>query len=100
MANYDRLEIYARDGFRCCYCGFDGGTFDTWKFLEIDHINPKGPNESSNVVTSCHYCNGCKGNDPCETLEQGREIVSRHNQTNFKYWQDKVLPIMLKDRSH
>lgn len=52
-----RRAIFARDHYRCQYCGSD-------KHLTIDHIVPrsKGGDDSwENVVTSCARCNLKKG---------------------------------------
>lgn len=93
MPTWDRLDIYERDHFRCCYCGFDGSRFETWPFLEIDHINPLGPrNDPSNLATCCRMCNSSKGYEPCETIEQGREIVAQHRKANLAYWEKYVAP--------
>lgn len=94
---FDRLDIYARDGFHCRYCGYDGSTFDRFKFLELDHVDPTGPNEADNVVTCCRYCNSCKGSDPCSSVEQAREIVARHNSANLAYWELNVLPRLRRE---
>jgi hypothetical protein len=92
MSKWERLDIYQRDGFRCLYCGFDGSTFENWRFLEIDHVNPAGPDEPENLVTCCKYCNGVKWKEPCQSVEQAREIVQRHNTTNRAYWEHNVKP--------
>ncbi len=87
----DRLDIYERDGFRCVYCGFDGGTFETFHYLQVDHINPIGPrNDPSNLVTACSYCNHCKGNDPCENVEQAKVLLKKHDELNRAYWAKNV----------
>ena len=88
---YDRLDIYERDGFRCLYCGFDGRTFEGWRNLTIDHINPTGSkNDPANLATCCSYCNACKHKDPCQSLEEAREIVKRHDAANRAYWAANV----------
>ena len=92
MPKWDRLTIYERDRFYCRYCGFDGGTFATYRYLTVDHVNPKGPDEVDNLATCCTYCNSCKSNDPCVSVEQAREIVARHNVVNLVYWESKILP--------
>ena len=55
-----RAEIFARDDFRCVYCGERFETDD----LSIDHIQPKmrgGDGSAGNVVTACRGCNTIKG---------------------------------------
>ncbi len=57
---FSRLNIYARDGFRCQYCG---QKFESQN-LTFDHVVPKrygGKTEWSNIVTCCHRCNRIKG---------------------------------------
>lgn len=58
----NRFEIFARDGFRCCYCG---STPNDGIKLIMEHIIPKsqgGSNDSSNLITACNGCNVSKGN--------------------------------------
>ncbi len=53
-----RRALFARDGWRCVYCG-EGGR------LTLDHVVPRSRGGSSaweNVVTSCAPCNLRKGN--------------------------------------
>lgn len=55
-----RLEVFARDGFRCVYCG---GVF-TADDLSVDHVQPRmrgGDGSGGNVVTACRGCNTAKG---------------------------------------
>jgi 5-methylcytosine-specific restriction endonuclease McrA len=92
MTSYNRLDIYERDGFRCLYCGFDGASFETFPMLEIDHINPDGPDEPANLATCCHACNATKWHDPCESLAQAKEILARHRRVNLANWEKNVLP--------
>ena len=57
---FSRLNIYARDGFRCQYCG---KKFESQN-LSFDHVVPKrygGKTEWNNIVTSCCRCNRIKG---------------------------------------
>jgi 5-methylcytosine-specific restriction endonuclease McrA len=54
-----RRALFARDGWRCVYCGTGGGR------LTLDHVVPKSRGGESiweNVVTSCAPCNLRKGN--------------------------------------
>ncbi len=57
---FSRVNIYARDGFRCQYCGKKSESQD----LTFDHVVPKrhgGRTEWTNIVTSCYRCNRRKG---------------------------------------
>ena len=54
-----RRALFARDGWRCVYCGEGGGR------LTLDHVVPRsrgGDSVWENVVTSCAPCNLRKGN--------------------------------------
>jgi 5-methylcytosine-specific restriction endonuclease McrA len=53
-----RRALFARDGWRCVYCGTNGGR------LTLDHVVPRsrgGESVWENVVTSCAPCNLRKG---------------------------------------
>ncbi len=53
-----RRALFARDGWRCVYCGASGGR------LTLDHVVPRsrgGDSVWENVVTSCAPCNLRKG---------------------------------------
>ena len=54
-----RRALFARDGWRCVYCGTAAGR------LTLDHVVPRSRGGGSvweNVVTSCAPCNLRKGN--------------------------------------
>jgi 5-methylcytosine-specific restriction endonuclease McrA len=54
-----RRALFARDGWRCVYCGTTNGR------LTLDHVVPRsrgGDSVWENVVTSCATCNHKKGN--------------------------------------
>ena len=54
-----RRALFARDGWRCVYCGTTSGR------LTLDHVVPRSKGGESvweNVVTSCAPCNLRKGN--------------------------------------
>ena len=57
---FSRQNIYARDRYKCQYCGSQYSTED----LTYDHISPKsrgGKTEWGNIVTCCVDCNRKKG---------------------------------------
>jgi 5-methylcytosine-specific restriction endonuclease McrA len=61
-----RRALFARDGWRCAYCGTSGGR------LTLDHIVPRsrgGDSVWENVVTSCAPCNLKKGNRLLDEVE-------------------------------
>jgi len=66
-----RRALFARDGWRCVYCGSTGGR------LTLDHVVPRsrgGDSVWENVVTSCAPCNLRKGNRLLEEVG----LVLRH----------------------
>lgn len=54
-----RLEIYERDNYTCVYCKTKMNRFSDK--LCLDHSNPAGPTDKTNLVTSCIKCNTRKG---------------------------------------
>jgi 5-methylcytosine-specific restriction endonuclease McrA len=67
-----RRALFARDGWRCVYCGTASGR------LTLDHVVPRsrgGDSVWENVVTSCAPCNLRKGNRSLE--ESGLELSAR-----------------------
>ena len=55
-----RGEIFARDEFRCVYCGRQ---FEA-EALSVDHVQPRvrgGDHSAGNLVTACQGCNAAKG---------------------------------------
>lgn len=60
-----RRALYARDGWRCAYCGAWGG--DAPERLTLDHLVPRargGGNHGWNLVTACAACNAQRGHRP------------------------------------
>lgn len=56
----NRFEIFARDEFRCVYCGL----VHEPDALSVDHVQPRmrgGDGSHGNVVTACRACNTRKG---------------------------------------
>ena len=67
-----RRALFARDGWRCVYCGTSGGR------LTLDHVIPRsrgGDSTWENVVTSCSPCNLRKGN---RLLHEVAMVLSTH----------------------
>lgn len=65
---FNRLSIYTRDNFMCCYCGKQPGISKLTK----DHVKPRahgGLTTWENIVTSCIKCNGEKAD---RTPEQAK----------------------------
>jgi 5-methylcytosine-specific restriction endonuclease McrA len=58
---FSRVNIYARDGYRCQYCG----TTCTTDELTYDHVIPRskgGLTTWDNIVSACYLCNRAKAN--------------------------------------
>lgn len=56
---FSRVNVYARDGYRCMYCGERCSTAK----LTYDHVVPRsqgGRTEWANIVSACSDCNGRK----------------------------------------
>src|ERR671925_411911 len=69
-----RRALFARDGWRCVYCGSSGGR------LTLDHVVPRSRGGESiweNVVTSCAPCNLRKGNRLPEEVSMTIRIPPR-----------------------
>lgn len=57
--------LFARDGYRCQYCGRPASQLGPRECLTRDHLVPfsrGGTNAWTNVVTACSSCNTRKGN--------------------------------------
>lgn len=64
---FSRMNVYARDGYRCQYCG-DEFSIDE---LTYDHVVPRasgGRREWSNIVSACRACNSRKGSRTCDEV--------------------------------
>jgi 5-methylcytosine-specific restriction endonuclease McrA len=59
QVKFSRVNVFARDGFRCQYCGVKRTPHE----LNYDHVVPRvqgGKTEWENIVTACYECNGKK----------------------------------------
>jgi 5-methylcytosine-specific restriction endonuclease McrA len=68
-----RRALFARDGWRCQYCGSTGK-------LTLDHVVPRsrgGESDWENVVTSCSPCNLRKGDRLPEEVNMRLTSVPR-----------------------
>ena len=55
-----RDDIFARDEWRCVYCG----ELFPAEELTVDHVQPRvrgGDRSAGNLVTACRTCNAAKG---------------------------------------
>jgi hypothetical protein len=72
-----RSEIFARDEYRCVYCG---ETFEA-SALSIDHVQPRmrgGDGSGGNVVTACTACNTAKGSQPLWQFLAANDVARRN----------------------
>lgn len=86
-------EVFERDGFKCVYCGFDGSSFRTWAFLQVDHFKPVsagGTDDISNLVTSCSICNHMKLDKQFLSIAEAREVLDTWWRQMESYWLSKV----------
>ncbi|HEY7198541.1 MAG TPA: HNH endonuclease [Gaiellaceae bacterium] len=69
-----RRALFARDDWRCQYCGSDGGK------LTLDHVVPRsrgGESVWENVVASCGPCNMRKGDRTPEEVSMSLRRAPR-----------------------
>lgn len=76
-----RTEILARNGFTCEWCGRGSGDIDPLNSnrkvrLHIDHRDPEGGNDRSNLRVLCSACNQGKSNVQ-PAAEKSRDIIAR-----------------------
>ncbi len=68
-----RLAIYARDGFKCAYCG------SSYK-LHLDHLKPRscgGNHHERNLITACQRCNLRRGDNPWWEFADNGDVIAR-----------------------
>jgi 5-methylcytosine-specific restriction endonuclease McrA len=74
---FSRVNIYARDGYRCQYCGAKC----TIAELTYDHVIPRsrgGRTTWENIVSCCYDCNAEKANrTPAEARMMLRTVPAR-----------------------
>lgn len=92
-----RFRVFARDGFRCSYCGltvFTNIPKHHYRHAVVDHqvsLWLGGTNDVSNLVTSCLKCNSIKGRSwkptVCKTAsisDVGEALVKENNMPSYK----------------
>ena len=76
--------LFARDGYRCQYCGRHRATLRGREFLTRDHVTPMsrgGENTWANVVTACSPCNNRKASHLPE--ECGMHLLKHPHEPNY-----------------
>lgn len=80
-----RDEIFARDGYRCVYCG----RVQAPEELTLDHVQARsrgGDRSGGNLVTACRACNLRKGRRRvAQFLADDAEAL-----THFRHWATHV----------
>jgi 5-methylcytosine-specific restriction endonuclease McrA len=77
---FSRVNIYARDHYRCQYCGKKANLSD----LTYDHVVPRsqgGLTDWTNIVTCCYLCNRKKGGRT--PREAGMVLLGQPAQPNW-----------------
>jgi hypothetical protein len=72
-----RWQIFARDGFRCRYCGIQAG--DDGVTLHLDHVvsvADGGTNAFDNLVTACQRCNGGKSARSLDEVPGSASVIA------------------------
>jgi 5-methylcytosine-specific restriction endonuclease McrA len=76
--------LFARDDYRCQFCGKSQEALRTREYLTRDHLVPLsrgGGNEWTNVITACSTCNTRKGNRL--VAECGMEPMKQPHEPHF-----------------
>jgi 5-methylcytosine-specific restriction endonuclease McrA len=76
--------LFARDDYKCQYCGRHRGQLKGRQFLTRDHIIPLsrgGDNSWQNLVASCSPCNNRKGDRL--PREAGMRLLSKPREPNY-----------------
>lgn len=74
------VEVFKRDKFRCSYCGFDGRTFEGFRFLVCDHFKPRclgGSDDLENLITACVVCNSYKGGRAYSSVSDAQKDIQQ-----------------------
>ncbi|MGH7481478.1 MAG: HNH endonuclease [Longimicrobiales bacterium] len=92
--------LFARDHYRCEYCGRHRADLRGREFLTRDHVVPisrGGGNRWSNCVTACSSCNNRKGDRlPAEAGMHPRHIPGEPNHVELVWAVRRVTDIQAK----
>ena len=92
--------LFARDEYRCQYCGRRDAELRGRQFLTRDHVLPLsrgGDNSWSNVVTACSPCNNRKANRlPVEAGMRLRRVPGEPNYVYLVWAVRRVTPVQAK----
>ncbi|NIP78714.1 MAG: HNH endonuclease [Gemmatimonadetes bacterium] len=92
--------LFARDGYRCQYCGRHRGELRGREFLTRDHVVPLsrgGGNDWGNVVAACSPCNNRKGNRlPREVGMKLQTVPSEPNHVELVWAVRRITAVQAK----
>lgn len=92
--------LFARDSYRCVYCGRHKGELRGREFLTRDHVIPisrGGANTWYNVVTACSPCNNRKGSRlPAESLMFPAHAPHEPNYVELVWAVRRITPVQAK----
>ncbi len=92
--------LFARDDYRCQYCGRGNSDLRGRQFLTRDHVLPLsrgGDNSWTNVVTACSPCNNRKANRlPAEAGMRLRRAPQEPNHVYLVWAVRRVTPVQAK----
>jgi 5-methylcytosine-specific restriction endonuclease McrA len=92
--------LFARDRYRCQYCGRHRVDLRGREFLTRDHVVPisrGGANDWGNVVTACSPCNNRKGNRlPSETGLKLLAVPGEPNHVELVWAVRSITPVQAK----
>jgi hypothetical protein len=89
-----RNKVFERDQYTCRYCGVDDYPRE---WLVLEHVDPTGPSDETNLVTACRSCNKLKADRTPEqagmtlrpvsdgvTTRHAASPVTRHGDTSHR----------------
>lgn len=92
--------LFARDGYRCLYCGRHRSQLRGRAFLTRDHVRPisrGGLNAWGNVVTACSPCNNRKGSQlPDEVGMYPLHAPGEPNYVELVWAVRRITPVQAK----
>ncbi len=94
-----RETIFARDGYRCVYCG---NVFESEE-LSIDHVQPRmrgGDGSQGNVVTACRGCNTAKAGRRLSQFLADAPVARRNFFRYARYVWPRHLKAVAEELAH
>ena len=92
--------LFARDSYRCQYCGRHRAQLRGREFLTRDHVRPLslgGNNSWHNVVTACSPCNNRKGSHlPEEVGMHAQHVPIEPNYVELVWAVRRITPVQAK----